>query len=245
MSLAALLLLPHLSLAQDRTLDTDDVVRRRERVDPGDEVSDFNVGDLDVKVQLGFAGNSLGPQTLITSFFNWFELQLSADLGVIEHETVTLGLGVETWLGRPWIPETVADMTSTEGRPLDWRAATRGVVLRSTLHYTGLSSLDPYVSLILGPSFDVVRVWDRPEGSTGKFTSTGLRMGVGGGLNVVTSDRIVAGVELRYMASPRFRTGQAIPIMDSSHEAIDSFNIGRAQRAPRGFSWIGSVGLRF
>lgn len=240
-----MVLLPTVALAQDRTIDADDVVRRRERVDPGEEITDFDVGDLDIKLQLGFAGNSLGPQTLITSFFNWFEIQLSADLGVIQHESVTLGVGLEAWIGRPWIPESVAALSSEAQRGLDWRAATRGVVFRSTLHYTGLSALDPYASVILGPSFDVVRAWDRPVGASGHFTSTGIRFGVGAGLNVVSKDRIVGGVELRYMASPRFRRGEDLPLVDGEGEVVDSFTIGRAQRAPRGFTWIGSIGLRF
>ena len=130
--------------------------KRSERVDPGGEVSDFDKGDLEVKLRLGFSGNSLLPQTLVTAFFNWFELQANVDYGVYQREYLTLGIGAEAWLGRPWVPEAVSKLESDSGAELDWRSTARGIAVRGTAHYTWLSSFDPYAVVLVGPSLDTV-----------------------------------------------------------------------------------------
>lgn len=241
-ALLALLVLGSAS-AQDRTLDEDDVLRRSERVDPGEELVHFDVGDLDLKLQLGFAGNSFGPQTLLTAFLNWFEVQLSGDIGVYQTGDYTIGLGLEAWIGRPWIPESVTELRSQAGAELNWRAVTRGLLARATMHYTGLSTIDPYAVVLVGPSADGVRAIDRQTDAHGTFRTAGLRVGVGAGLNLITTDRVVAGFELRYLATPRFQRGEDVPLRVDG-EPTDSFTVGRAQRSPRGFAWIIAIGLR-
>jgi len=230
--------------APDRTVDPADVTRRSERVDPGEEVTHFDVGDIDLRLQLAFTGNTLGPQSLITAFFNWFEVQLAADLGVAAFDDFTLGLGLEAFIGRPWIPESVSTLTSAGGADLAWRAASRGALLRASMHYTRLSSFDPYALLLVGPTADTVRAADGPGGTLGRFNSAGLRFGAGAGLNLVSTDRVVGGFELRYLASPRFSRGVGIPLLDAQGAAPDSFDLGRAQRSARGFSWVASIGVR-
>lgn len=216
----------------------------RERVDPGEEPSDFNVGDWDLKVRLGFAGNGYGPQTFVTAFFNWFELQLCAETGLFEVEYLSLGLGVEAWIGRPWIPEVVTSLDSDGGAELDWRATTRGAAGRLTAHYTWLSSFDPYAVVLVGPTSDVVRAERADRDAIGRHHSFGLRVGVGGGIHVVTSDRVLLGGELRYLIGTRFTRGQDVPIEDGSGLAIDTFDVSRAQRPPRGLSWVATIGVR-
>ncbi|MFK7928789.1 MAG: hypothetical protein AB8H79_11420 [Myxococcota bacterium] len=217
---------------------------REERVDPGEETSDFNAGDIELKIRLGFGGNSYFPQTLVTSFFNWFELQGCVDVGVWERDYLTLGLGAELWLGRPWIPEAVSPLTSSAEQELDWRATTRGIALRGTAHYTLLSSFDPYAVVLVGPTVDTVYAARTDRAAVGRTTSGGLRMGAGGGVNVVSNDRVMGGLELRYLVSTRFRSGVDIPIETEDGVSIDQFTITRSQRPPRGFSWVAFVGVR-
>ena len=216
----------------------------RERVDPGQEPSDFNAGDWDLKVRLGFAGNGYGPQTIVTAFFNWFELQLCAETGLLEIEYLSLGLGVEAWIGRPWIPEVITSLESDGGSELNWRATSRGVAARFTAHYTWLSSFDPYLVAIVGPTSDMVRVERRDRDAIGKHHSFGMRLGLGGGIHVVTTDRILLGGELRYLIGTRFTRGQDVPIVTDGGMTLDTFDVERAQRPPRGLSWVATVGVR-
>ena len=218
---------------------------RSERVDPGEETSDFNTGDVEVKIRLGFGGNSYFPQTLITSFFNWFELQACLDVGVWEREYLTVGLGAEMWLGRPWIPEAVSPLTSQAEAELDWRATTRGIGFRATAHYTWLSSFDPYAVVIVGPTLDTVFAQRTDRDAVGRVTSGGLRLGGGGGVNIVSEDRVMGGLELRYLVATRFRSGVDVPIDAPDGSTIDRYDITRSQRPPRGFSWVAFVGVRF
>lgn len=233
-----------LAARPDRTVDTSDVTRRSERVDPGDRLTHFDIGDLDLRLQLAFTGNTLGPQSLLTAFFNWFEVQLAADFGVAQFDDFTVGIGVEAFLGRPWVPESVSSLTSAGGADLAWRAATRGALARTSMHYTGLSSIDPYAVLLVGPTADTVRAVDRPGGALGRFNTAGLRFGAGAGLNIISTDRIIGGFELRYLASPRFSRGVGIPLETAEGLAEDTFDLGRAQRSPRGFSWVAAIGIR-
>jgi len=240
--IAALLTLH--ALAADRTVAPDDVVRRRERVDPGEELSDFDPGDVDLRLQLGFTGSGYGPQTLLTAFFNWFEVQGAVDLGVARFGETTLGLGVEATLGRPWLPESVAPLASARGADLSWRAASRAVLARATLHYTGLSALDPYLVAFAGPGSDTVRGFDPDSGAVGRYRSGALRLGAGGGVDIVTRDRVTGGLELRYLGTARFAKGVDVPVIDRAGDTIDTFTLGRAQRPPGGFSWVVSIGVR-
>jgi len=220
---------------------------RSERVDPGEEPSDFDQGDLELKVRLGFTGNSLFPQTILTAFFNWFELQGTVDYGVYQREYLTLGVGAEAWIGRPWIPEAISNLESGSGQALDWRSTTRGIAFRGTAHYTWLSSFDPYAVVLVGPTLDTVfaRRTDRDD-ARGRRTSGGLRLGGGGGINIVSEDRVMGGLELRYLVATRFKSGEGVPIESTvDGSTIDTFDVGRAQRPPRGFSWVAFVGVRF
>lgn len=210
-----------------------------------DEPSDFNDGDWEVRVRLAFSGNGYGPQTLVTAFFNWFEIGLGAEHGVYEREYLSLGVGVEGWIGRPWLPEAASTLTSDAGADLDWRASSQGLAFRGTAHYTWLSSFDPYLVVLAGPSLDTVRAARIDREAVGRYTSGGLRLGAGGGISIVSSDRIMGGAELRYLIAPRFRSGQNVPLRDEADVTVDQVDIGRPQRPPRGLSWTFFVGMRF
>lgn len=218
-----------------------------DRVDVGDEPADFNLGDLEVKLRLGFTGNSLFPQTLLTAFFNWFELQLTADYAIYEEKQLSIGIGAELWLGRPWIPEAISNLEGDSGQALDWRATTRGIAARGTLHYTGLSSFDPYIVGLVGPSLDTVFAKQSNRGDArGRKTTAGGRVGAGAGISIVSEDALMGGLELRYLVATRFRSGEDVPIVsDVDGSQVDTFDVGRAQRPPRGFSWVIFVGTRF
>jgi hypothetical protein len=216
----------------------------RERVDPGEEVADFNPGDWDLKVRLGFSGNSYSPLTLFSAFLNWFDLQLVADRGVWERDYLSIGVGVEAFVGRPWLPEATSTLRSDGGADLSWRAATHGLAFRGTAHYTWLSAFDPYVVVLAGPTVDTVRAVRADRAAVGRFTTGGLRLGAGVGASYVSADRILGGLELRYLVAPRFRSGTDIPLVTPGGDTLDRYDVGRAQRPPRGFSWVFYVGIR-
>jgi hypothetical protein len=237
-------LLPLLAVATDRGLDADDLTRRRERVDPGAEVGDFDPGDADLRLYVAFVGDTPGPQSIVTAFFDWFEVGAAFDLGVARLGQGTVGLGLETFVARPWIAESVAPLVSEGGADLRWRAASRGVVARATWHYTGFSALDPYVVALAGPTADVIRVFDRAAPADGRFRSGGLRFGGGAGVSTVDKQRILAAFELRYLGAPRFRRPGAIDLTDADGATVDTALPGRAQRPPAGFGWVASIGVR-
>jgi hypothetical protein len=221
------------------------IARRAERVDPGEHVADFNRGDLQVAAGLGFAGNSPGPQTLVTAFTNWNLVEATADLGVFEREYLTLGVGADVWLGRPLLPEATYDLRADSDRSLDWRATSRGLALRGTAHYTWVSAFDPYLVVTFGGAWDTVygRLADRD--ADGRFQTLGLRIGGGAGLQFVTAGWWVVGGELRYQAAPRLGTGLDIPLRTEAGSEVDDFDVERPQRAPRGFAWSFRIGRRF
>ncbi len=231
------------SLAPERQRDDD---RRTPRVDPGEEPADFDFGDTDVKFRFAFSGSRLGPQTLLTSFFNWFEVQAFVDTAVYQEDRWTLGIGAEVGIGRPFIPEGISELSSDADVPLAWRATSRTLSARASAHYTGLSTFDPYLVGIVGPTLDSVYA-RRPDrvNVVGRRTSAGLRFGAGAGVNIVTADRVTGGLELRYLGGTRFRSGADIPIIDQeTGSTVDQFSIGKDQRMPRGFSWVVSIGVR-
>ncbi|MCK6524879.1 hypothetical protein L6R49_26040 [Myxococcota bacterium] len=218
---------------------------------------------VDVKLGLGFNAFSGGPLGLALSFFSWVGLNGAVDVGVYQHKSFSVGVGLEGFNDRPFLTERLGEWALNTLGDLSGRAAGdwditmwhRGFAGRVTLHIDpnqdGQSprlGLDPYVVGVLGPRWSrsaISYVSESLGQGSAEYREKGLRGGVGLGLNGVHESGVLGAVELRYLAGISFQTSSAVNVTNAQGEPLVVWEQQRWERPPRGFSWGFSVGYRF
>lgn len=234
--------------------------------DVGDLV-DFNVGDLDAFGQVGLMGTGFQPLTLVTAFVQWWELQASAEYGVMAlgaRGGLTLAVGGEVSFGGPALNGLAGLQTDEidldgderieldeQARDLAWTMNELSISGRASLHSTRLAFLDPFLVTTLGVTYTFADFIDSPpdpgvDAITVPYRSAGVRMSIGGGVNVLTKERWVLGGELRYVLSFRTAATSGLPIRQEDDDTLyGRFSFTNAQNPPSGFAWIVRAGRRF
>lgn len=209
--------------------------------------ADFTSRDTQIRARIAFQGYGPGPFSLFTAFAGWQELGIDFEKGLATWRDFTVTLGGDAHFGQAWIlaalSQPIANYDDFRFRWWMWDA---GGGVRSGLHYTGLSSLDPYLFAGLGMSafkFNAeVRGWaDVP---TAAKVTPALRAELGGGLNIpLKAKGLTMGVELRYLITSQF--GRATEFDFVNDTELATFTFFSRHKPPKGFGWVIHVGYRF
>ncbi|MCB9681445.1 MAG: hypothetical protein H6733_08225 [Alphaproteobacteria bacterium] len=209
--------------------------------------ADFLQGNVEVRARLAFNGTEPGPFTLLTSLAGWNELGLSVDAGIASWRDWTIGIGGAGWYAQSLILGLVASpIANYEDYTFRWKEWEAGGVVRATMHYTGLSGMDPFLLVGLGAgAFHLdasINDWP-PDVAHQSLTTAYLRGEVGGGATWLVASHWVVGVELRYLITGQIDPRDRFLYDDGTQTAV--FVFANQHRPPKGFSWSVQAGYRF
>ena len=231
--------------------EVDESVTDGPPVERGEDASDFVPGVLEIKLRTAFNGYSQGPLSLLGALIGWTEFQLCADVGVVQISELTVGLGAEAFYSRPWFlevfTEALGNLLLGDNGEFDWKAVNKGFAVRGTLHYTGLSALDPYGLFLAGPyrhDVEVSATFADGSGGEASHSTWGMKYGLGGGVASAARSGIMGGVELRYLVGHRFRATDSIVVTSPDGTETQVFEMTGYVKPPRGFSWVVYLGFR-
>lgn len=208
--------------------------------------ADFLKGDTDLKLRLAFNGYTPGPFSVLTAFAGWQEGSLTLDHGIANWKGFTVGFGFEGHYGQAFLLGALTQpIANYDDYTFRWRMWETGGTLRSTMHWTALQSVDPYLFVGAGAGFfhlDArVRSW--PAGSERKIENPYLRIELGGGLiwRIPDSPFLIGG-ELRYLITSQFGAVRDLAFRRGDETAV--FSLFPQHKPPKGFSWIVHLGIR-
>ena len=226
---------------------------KRKLFQPGTRTeSDFLPGDIEVKIRLGFNGDQWDPLSLFTSFLEWYEFGLSVETGVFQWRQLTFAFGGELYYSRPYFQEVLnqraSDLPDVE---FLWNMHDRGLIFRSTAHYVGLASIDPYLMASGGVAAYSLKASTVASPETiARYDSPSLRLAVGGGISaLMLKNNLVFGVELRYILAFVFKRPAYLylpnPDPDATAGGDVGFDVRPIHQPAHGFSWVLQAGYRF
>ena len=176
------------------------------------------------KVGLNASGFTSGPGGLILSWFSWWGVQGSLDVGVYRLGPATFSVGVLGWYNRPVLLERVATWVSTalvEGT-WDYDLVDRGAAGRLGVGFREEALFQPRLSVAVGK--DTMRMGFSYEGDlgsgSGELGQAGVLVAPGVGFDVVTSSGFVVGMELDYRIFRTFVTSQQLEVLTASGEPL-------------------------
>ena len=215
------------------------------------DINDFLPRTVDVRVKLAFDGVGNGPFSILGALIGWNELAIGVDVGLVGREDITVALGGEFYMASPVlffvVSELIFDLLAPSAQ-LDWSASEIGFLARASIHYNALKTVSLYGAGLIGPNTYGFRA--RVTDSDGdiiraQFRTTGVRLGIAGGMSHAWDNGWTLSGELRYLISPRVRRALEIDLIDADGDVVGTLNTVGYQRGPKGFSWQLMVGKRF
>jgi hypothetical protein len=246
---------------EDTPADEETPAERRRRLrkegppegTPPKRQADFLRRDTELRFRFGFNGYTPGPFSLFTAFVGWQEVGLTVDHGTFSWRDFTIGLGADAHYGGAWLLGTITQpIANYDDWRFRWAMWEAGGSLRTTFHWTRLRGVDPYLFGALGAGLLHLdaRVLDWPLDTARAFETPYLRLEAGGGLSwLVAKDKIVVGVEARYLVTVQTRVQDRLDMSytptGESEPQTATFSMFPQHKPPKGFSWVVSVGFRF
>lgn len=204
--------------------------------------ADLLARDVELGVRLAFNDYRPGPFSLFTSLAGWNELALTLDVGAFAWRDFTFSFGGDIHYGGSWILSALTQrIANYDNYDFRWSMWESGATFRASMHYTALSSVDPYLFVGAGGAAFSLRVSERawPQVPPETVLRGTLRFELGGGVAIpVKSDWRVA-IDLRYLITSQINPVEALVLTNGDEEA--TFTFFPQHKPPKGFSW----GLRF